>query len=89
MFLQKSPRLSAIRASSEGGSRRKAYKESQAATGFPNAKVQQIASSVLPIGSFVVVTFGNAYKVLIFSFFLMAEASTNSFYSADSFVESC
>lgn len=57
VFLQKSPRLSAIRASSEGGSRRKAYKESQAATGFPNAKVQQIASSVLPIGSFVVVTF--------------------------------
>ncbi|KAJ4915530.1 Uncharacterized protein Rs2_01080 [Raphanus sativus] len=37
------------------------YKESQAASGFPNAKVQQIASSVLPVGSsvgsFVVVTF--------------------------------
>ncbi|KAF3611536.1 hypothetical protein DY000_02044917 [Brassica cretica] len=57
VFFQKSPRLSAIRASSEGGSRRRVYKESQAATGFPNAKVQQIASSVLPIGSFVVVTF--------------------------------
>lgn len=43
---------------SEGGSKRRVYKESQAASGFPNAKVQQIASSVLPLGSFAVVTFG-------------------------------
>ena len=58
VFLRQSPRLSAIRASAEGSSRRKAYKESQAVSGFPNAEVQKIASNVLPVGSFVVVTFG-------------------------------
>ena len=58
VFLRQSPRLSAIRASAEGSSRRRGYKESQAVSGFPNAKVQQVASSVLPVGSFVVVTFG-------------------------------
>ncbi|KAH0916591.1 hypothetical protein HID58_031037 [Brassica napus] len=57
VFLQQSPRLSAIRASSEGSSRRRGYNESQAVSGFSNAKVQQIASNVLPVGSFVVVTF--------------------------------
>lgn len=68
-FIQRSPRLPAIRAAynTEGGSKRRAYKESQAASGFPNAKVQQIASSILPVGSFVVVTFGTHwYKELFF-----------------------
>lgn len=59
----RSPRLPAIKAAynSDGGSKRsRVYKESQAASGFPNAKVQQIASSVLPLGSFAVVTFGTS-----------------------------
>lgn len=70
-FIQRSPRLPTIRAAynSEGGSKRRAYKESQAASGFPNVKVQQIASSILPVGSFVVVTFGTHwYKELFLNY---------------------
>lgn len=68
VFLQRSPRLPAIRAAynSEGGSRRRAYKESQAASGFPNAKVQQLASTVLPLGSFAVATFGTHWHKELF-----------------------
>ncbi|CAH8392954.1 unnamed protein product [Eruca vesicaria subsp. sativa] len=64
LFLQQSPRLSAIRASSEGSSRRRAYKESQEASAFPNAKDQHIASNSLPVGSVVVVTFAVLWKVV-------------------------
>ena len=88
VFLQQSPRLSAIRASSEGSSRRRGYNESQAVSGFSNAKVQQIASNVLPVGSFVVVTFGTLIVLALKLRKLRSFVSTNLFCSADSFVES-
>lgn len=72
VFLHRSPRLPAIKAAynSEGGSKRsRVYKESQAASSFPNAKVQQIASSVLPLGSFAVVTFGTSIAMRTSSFY--------------------
>lgn len=55
---------------SEGASRRPAssrrvYRESQAESSSLIAPVKQLASSVLPAGAFVVVTFG---MVLLFSF---------------------